>query len=102
MVIAQFDATANDAPANPKLSVRGYPTLYFVTAKGDSESMCCMGRWVLDVFSELVAGLGLVRRQHSPGGLQRVGAGMLLLLLLLPPLRLPFTCLSLPVLGCPS
>ncbi|KAI7841633.1 hypothetical protein COHA_004653 [Chlorella ohadii] len=35
VVIAQFDATANDAPANPKLSVRGFPTLYFVTAKGD-------------------------------------------------------------------
>ena len=37
VVIAQFDATANDAPANPKLSVRGFPTLYFVTAKGDGE-----------------------------------------------------------------
>ena len=36
-MIAQFDATANDAPANPKLSVRGFPTLYFVTAKGDGE-----------------------------------------------------------------
>jgi protein disulfide-isomerase A1 len=35
VVIAQFDATANDSPADPKLSVRGFPTLYFVTAKGD-------------------------------------------------------------------
>ena len=35
--MAKFDATANDIPS-PKIQVRGYPTLYFVTAKGDGEA----------------------------------------------------------------
>lgn len=34
VVVAKLDATANDVPS-PKISVRGYPTLVFVTAKGD-------------------------------------------------------------------
>ena len=39
MVVAKFDATANDEPNHPKLPVHGYPTLYFVTATGDGA--CC-------------------------------------------------------------
>jgi thiol-disulfide isomerase/thioredoxin len=34
VVVAKLDATVNDVPS-PKISVRGYPTLVFVTAKGD-------------------------------------------------------------------
>ncbi|PRW59419.1 disulfide isomerase-like 1-2 [Chlorella sorokiniana] len=34
VVVAKLDATTNDIPS-PKISVRGYPTLVFVTAKGD-------------------------------------------------------------------
>lgn len=34
MVLAKMDATANDIPS-PKITVRGYPTLFFITAKGD-------------------------------------------------------------------
>lgn len=39
VVLAKFDATANDEPSHPKLEVQGYPTLYFVTATG--EGACC-------------------------------------------------------------
>lgn len=35
-MVAKIDATTNDIPS-PKISVRGYPTLVFVTAKGDGE-----------------------------------------------------------------
>lgn len=38
-MIAKLDATVNDIPS-PKFSVRGYPTLVFVTAKGDGECLC--------------------------------------------------------------
>ncbi|EFN57671.1 hypothetical protein CHLNCDRAFT_142831 [Chlorella variabilis] len=34
IMVAKIDATTNDIPS-PKISVRGYPTLVFVTAKGD-------------------------------------------------------------------
>ena len=34
MALAKMDATPTTIP-NPKITVRGYPTLYFLTAKGD-------------------------------------------------------------------
>lgn len=47
VVMAKFDATANDSPEDPKLYVRGYPTLYFVTAQGNGQFFLlgfgCMG-----------------------------------------------------------
>lgn len=42
VVIAKLDATTNDIPS-PKMSVRGYPTLIFTTAKGDGELGCSGG-----------------------------------------------------------
>lgn len=34
IVVAKMDATQNDIPT-PKITAKGYPTLVFVTAKGD-------------------------------------------------------------------
>ena len=42
VVVAKLDATTNDIPS-PKISVRGYPTLVFVSAKGDGEHSCFCG-----------------------------------------------------------
>lgn len=34
VVIATYDCTTNEEPSDPKLSVNGYPTTYFLSASG--------------------------------------------------------------------
>jgi len=35
VVIATYDCTTNEEPSDPKLSVNGYPTTYFLSASGE-------------------------------------------------------------------